>query len=230
MTLREVLGAIWRRWYVSVAILLCAAALGNYFGSTSGVYSTRTAVSFTFQDGSSLAPNSGIADESVIAFAGAIAADINRSRPSVRYSSMDAPYYGAGIREGVLVALRDTGSQWLSSFNSAIVEIQIVGPTQRWVEDQQALILSEIEQITAARQDSAQVPPNRRIVAEVEPITKHIEHVVPSRASVLLAWAALVGAATIVAGWLSIVVDTRMRRRRENDRNTSSATDEVVAT
>lgn len=217
MTLREVLGAIRRRWYILVMLLTLTVYSVATVSRSAGVYSTRTAVSFTFEDASPLAPYSGVSDESVIAFAGAIAADLNERRSALRYSSMDAPYYGAGIRKGVLVALQDDGSQWSPAFSSATIEIQIVGPTEQWVRTKQAAVLKDLELRTTGRQDTAQVAGGHRIRAQVEPLSKRIDHVMPGRSSILMSWVAAMFAAVLVGAWLCVRADgalAHMRRRK----------------
>lgn len=213
MALVDVLRAVRRRWYVSL-LVLAAVAAGTASIGTSGVYSTRTTVSFTFQDGSALAPYSGVSDDSVIAFAGAVVSDVNRGRAATKYSSTDAPYYGAGIREGALIALRDEGSQWMSVYNLAVIEIHIVGPGQEWVEEQQTRILEAVKQSTIAQQAALQVPSEHQIVAEVDPLTTRIVHITPSRSDKLMGYGALGVAALLAAGWTAVSVDSATARRR----------------
>jgi hypothetical protein len=212
MTLRELLAAVARRWYVLAAVLALTAGLGASFAQDGGVFSTKTLVTFTLPSVGALAPDNGSQDASVIAFAGAVATEINRGKPTPRYSSGDAPYYGAGVREGVLVSLRDDGSQWGSSFGSAVIEIQIVGQTHDAVADRQATILAQIDEIVAAQLGTTPAA-DERIVSHVEPLTTDIAHITSSRPAQLAAVAALSIAGLLAGGWGAASIDRIVRRR-----------------
>ncbi|MCR2793560.1 hypothetical protein NQ156_10850 [Microbacterium sp. zg.Y625] len=183
------------------------------FWSGAGVYSTRTVVSFTFPYESSLTPDNATSNESVIAFAGAVASQISPNTPTVRYSAGDAPYYGAGLRQGILVGLRDDGSQWAPSYGTAVIEIQIVGQTEQWVAEQQSQILARVKQSTEAQQSGGGIAPEERITARVEPLTLRIEHITPSRMAQAMAAAAMVGAGVLVAAWAAVASDEVLSRR-----------------
>lgn len=213
MTFRDVVGALGRRWYVVAAVLVLAALAGVLMLRDGGVYSTKTVVSFTLPAASTLEPDNGTNDTSVIAFAGAVATDINKGEPTPSYSSGDAPFYGAGVRQGVLVSLRDDGSQWAPSYGSAIIDIQIVGRTQDWVAQQQSDILAQIDALVDA-QLGAQAAADERITAHVEPLTTRIDHITSSRSTQIAAFGALATAALLAGGWGAVTVDRWARRPR----------------
>ncbi|GAA5083465.1 hypothetical protein GCM10025760_00120 [Microbacterium yannicii] len=218
MTVREVLRAITRRWYVLAIALLCALLLGILFTRGSGTFTTKTLVSFTLPARSTLQAESGNSDTSVIAFASAVAAEINNGKPTPTYSSADAPYYGAGVREGVLVGLRNEGGQWIASFPSATIEIQIVGRTYEWVENKQKDLLEDVENTAIAQQSAALTTPEQRITMTVEPLTTKIDEILVSRTSQIAAWIALVLAALIAGtsacvGWDGIMAARRHGRQ-----------------
>ncbi|MFD1719771.1 hypothetical protein [Georgenia deserti] len=208
--LRRTLTALARRWYVTL-LVLAVAAVGTYeLNSRSGVYSTRTTVAFTYSYDTLLTPNNSSKLDDVIAFAGAVAADVVPERPPVRYSQSDAPYYGAGLRQGVLVGLLDHGSQWGPSYGTAVIMIQIVGPTQDWVAQRQEAALARIEDSTDER--NAAGADERRIVARIDPLSTRIEHIVPSRFTQVAALGAIAAAASLVAGWAATSLDRRSKR------------------
>ncbi|MFH8251579.1 hypothetical protein ACH3VR_14515 [Microbacterium sp. B2969] len=213
MTALEVLAAVGRRWYILLVVVLAAAALGFSMYRDSGSYFTRTSVTFTLPARSTLLPDSGNNDSSVIAFAGAIATTVNLGQPVVTYSSADAPYYGAGVREGVAVSLLNTGNQWTASFPSAMIDVQIVGRTSEWVTMRQQELLAEILQLTEAEQTAAR--PGDRITAQVEPLSTQVQQIAPSRTTQLVAFGALGLAALIAGTWLSVAVDRMVRRGRK---------------
>src|SRR5580765_99241 len=209
------------RWYVLVTVLVCAVALMGYLLRDGGCFTTKTVVTFTLPATSSLQWDNGTTDESVIAFASAVANEINAGQTAPRYAAADAPFYGAGVRQGVLVGLPNNGGQWSTSFAYAIIEIQIVGRTYAWVEQQQQRLLSRIEETTRAQQRGA--APRQRITATVEPLTSRILEITPTRSSKLTAYAAITIAALMVGCWGAVTLDTFAARRavRKADRRPS---------
>lgn len=211
MTIREVLAALRRRWYVPLAMVVCAGALFFLFARDGGIYATRTIVSFTMPSTTSLAPNNGANDYTVIAFAGSVASEVNNGRPPAGYSFNEAPYWGAGIRQGVLVSLPSAGNQWYENYNRADIEVQVVGRSLEWVEQKQDEVLASILSTSEAQQSA--IAPEARIEATVVPLTTTIAHVVPSRSSQIFALGALLLAAGVVGTWASVALDRRVRRR-----------------
>ncbi|MCD1268178.1 hypothetical protein B5M43_004845 [Microbacterium sp. MEC084] len=199
MTARELLGMLGRRWYVVTAVLAAAALLTWHLASTAaaGVYSTRTAVTFLYGYDSALSLEGSLRDENVIAFAGAVAAEVVPGQEAIRYSAVDAPYYGAGLREGVQVGLVDYGNQWAPSYAVAVIVLQIVGPSAEWVEAKQTEALRRVEYSSYLRRQPG-TPADIRI--RVDPLTLRIEHIRPERT----AQVAALGAMT-VAGLLTSV-------------------------
>lgn len=214
MSIRDLLGAVGRRWYVVIIVLIAAAFLFVLLYRDGGSFSTRTIVTFTLPERTAILPESGTSDESVIAFAGAVATEINKGRPVPTYSSVDAPFYGAGLRQGVVVGLRNSGNQWISSFPSATIEIQIVGRTREWVELTQATLVEEILAVTEAQQQAVVTSPADRITARVDPLTMQIIDVVPGRNSAILAAGALAAAALIVSTFCAVAADRFAFRHR----------------
>ncbi len=213
MTVLDILHAALRRWYVLLLVLVLAGFLTATFFRDSGTFTSRTAVTFTLPARTTLMANSGSNDSSVIAFAGAIATEINHGRPATTYSSVDAPYYGAGVREGILVSLRNEGNQWVASFPSATIEIQIVGQTREWVKEQQQQLLTRIAYVTNALQNATVPSAADRITATVEPTSTQIDEITPTRTTEILALAAMALAGVILGTWSAVAVDLWIMRR-----------------
>ncbi|MGO4680983.1 hypothetical protein [Microbacterium sp. 2MCAF23] len=214
MTVREALSAMGRRWYVLLAVVMIFAGLAYLFYKDGGSYSTRTTVTFTLPSRSTLLPESGSTDISIIAFAGAIATSINQGKPVETFSDADAPYYGAGVRQGVMVSQRNGGNQWISSFPSATIDIQIVGRTHQWVLDRQQEALKQIIDVTAAQQAATVTPESDRITATIEPLSTEIQHVTPGRSEIILAGAAMAIAGLLTGCSAAVIVDRSIRSRR----------------
>ncbi len=209
MTFRDIVAAMLRRWYLPLIALVLASGVWLLWARDGGCFTTSTVVSFTLPSRATLLPESGVDDESVIAFAGVVAQEINGGRPAPRYASRDAPLYGVGVRRGVLVGLPDSGGQWSSSFARAEIEIQIVGRTAEEVRVQQRSLLDRVFEIARKQQQDA--PPSQRISASVVPLTSGIQEISATRSSQLLALVSLSFAALVVGGWAAVRLDGRIK-------------------
>lgn len=203
-----------RRWYIPIGLLVCAAVVTVMLARDGGIYTTSTVVSFMRPASSSLSPANGTNDMSVIAFAGAVVRETNNGRPPSRYSLGEAPYYGAGVREGVLVELANEGSQWVSTFRRSDVEVKIVGRSAGWVKTRQEELVDKIQDISNAKQAALTLSSRDRITAAVVPLTTRIEHVAPSRNNQAAAAAAMLTVGLIVGAWGAITFDRLLSRRR----------------
>lgn len=182
--------------------------------ASGGTYSTSTVVSFLRPAATSLAPANGALDGSIIAFAGSVAQETTIKSPSfARYSMHDAPFHGAGVREGARVGLVYSGSQWASTYGKSDIEIQIVGRSFDWVETTQTQLVDRVLSVSEDRQAALNVLPDDRITAQVAPITTQIDFIAPSQRSQLAASAAMLTATLIAGAWGSITLDRLLRRR-----------------
>ena len=214
MTVRDLGSAMLRRWYV-VAVALILSVVGGYLLQRGGgLYTTETVVSFLLPDKTSLSLNSGLDDASVIAFAGAVAREVNGGRAPASFSTDDAPLYGAGLREGVVVSLPNAGNQWSTSYLRAELVLRIVGPSEQWVSQQQRDLLAKVVEVSDAQQSSVTFQDSRIKVASV-PLTKQIFHVLPSRTAVISAYVALMVVALMVGGWVAVALERVSRTRKK---------------
>jgi len=214
VTLVDVLHAVRHRWYVIVLVVLVFVGIGVGMLRSGGTYSTHTVITFTSADRSPLDVDNGSQDQSVIAFAGAVATEINGGRRARTYSLADAPQYGAGVRQGVIVSLRNEGSQWNASYSNATIDLQIVGYTRAWVQQRQERLLGRIMELTTEVQAASVRRKSARIDASVEPLSTEIIHVQPGRSAELMATAALAGAAALTSVALCVAADGTLARRR----------------
>lgn len=216
MTFREAVAAVLRRWYVPLVVLLAAGAFTVHLERIGGVYATRTVVVFINVRSPQVAigPDNGSENDNIIAFAGAVANDINNGRPVARYARDDAPLYGAGMSQGVFVGLRDDGGQWMTSFTRAELEIEIAGPSYQYVDAMQRELLLKVFDRTREMQGPAYNDPDRRIRTQVLPLTLAIDHVTASRSQLVLAIASMVAAAMIVGSWGAVRLDALILGRK----------------
>lgn len=212
MTLYDLLGILWRRWYVLLVVFALTAAGGWVFAKDGGLYVTRTLVSFEAPD-SGPWEEGGSSDRGIILFAAAVATEVNGGAAPMNYSSADAPFYGAGIRQGVRVGLPDTGGQWGVVYNKAAITIDVVSADRDWVADRQRELLVAVADAAAQRQGG--IPRENQIVVSVEPLSETIAQVSPTRITQALAVAALAAVALLAGGWLAVAWDRRRRAAGE---------------
>jgi hypothetical protein len=215
MALHELIAVVRARWYVVVVVLALAAGAGLIFARDGGLYTTRTVVAFVVPDD---APwdGGGSREDGVIAMALAVAAQADEGRRSVEYAAPDAPFFGAGIRQGARVGLPDTGGQWEASYASAAINIDVVSPDREWVVEQQQSLIAAVQRSTVAYQ--AGLASAGRVEARVEELTMTIEYVQPSRTSQVLAIAALGAVGLILGCGAALMWDRRLTARRSRAR------------
>ena len=214
MTVRDLGSAMLRHWYVIVVALILSVVGGYLLQRGGGLYTTETVVSFLLPDKTSLSLNSGLDDASVIAFAGAVAREVNDGRAPASFSTDEAPLYGAGLREGMVVSLPNSGNQWSTSYLRAELVLRIVGPSEQWVSQQQRDLLAKVVEVSDAQQSSVTFQDSRIKVASV-PLTKQIFHVLPSRTAVISAYVALMVVALMVGGWVAVALERVSRTRKK---------------
>jgi hypothetical protein len=228
VTIRQFLSVLFRRWYIVLGLLACAALVTVMLARDGGIYTTRAVVSFMRPTGTSLSPTNGTNDPSIIAFAAVVAQETNNGQAPAGYSMQDAPYYGAGIRQGAVVEVSNSGNQWASNVNKAEIEIQVVGRTSDWVKSKQQELVRQVLDNTQSRQAALGVPPQKRIVAAVVPLTTEIELVSASVTSQVAAAAAMLLAAIILGAWGAITVDRWLLRRRSASGSKVSAPADIT--
>jgi hypothetical protein len=223
MTLRQISTALLRRWYIPLGIFACVALAAVMMARDGGIYTTKTVVALLRPTGTSLSADNGANYESIIAFASVVVSETNNSRSPERYSMEDAPFYGAGVREGTRIDLARSGNQWVTSVSKAEIEIEIVGRSFEQVESQQKESVEKILSAAESLQVGAGVPPDNRISASVVPLTTQIQFVSPSRRTQFTAFGALFGVAVITSAWGAGVIDGALSKRRMRSRLSGDA-------
>ncbi|MGX1793225.1 hypothetical protein ACWIDW_09845 [Microbacterium sp. NPDC055312] len=212
MIMRDMKGTPRRRWIIVVLIAVGTVAAGWQLLSSSGLYTSRTMIAFTLPTGTAL-DEGGSVEPGIITFAATVASEVDQNTTRVRYSNADARPYGIGVRQGVFVGVPDVGGQWSVSYRTAEVVIDVVGPTDDWVRQQQTLAIDRVFAAADAQQQAIGIDADARVQYEVEPLSMDIEHVAPSRGAQLLALGALSAAGAILIG---LVVAWRGDRSAEH--------------
>lgn len=230
MTFSDIVRAMLRRWHICLVIVLSFVYISWNLGQNSGCFTSDTVIVFTRPQAATLEPDNGTEDTNVISFAGAIADQVTGGHTTPLYASSDAPIYGAGLRQEVSVSVPNVGGQWTISFTEAEIDVQIVGPTQQWVERQQRSVLAQISAATANQQSKTSA--RGHISARIEPLSTQISHVQIDRSSLLLALGAIGLAACLCAATASILLERligHVRGRRDARRARLFAATEIGA-
>lgn len=224
MTIRDILGVIASRWYTSLIAMLLAAGLTYLMLHDGGIYSTRTIVEFRWPGSARIAPVNGFVDDSMIAFAGAVAQRVNEGHTPDRYGTDEAPLYGAGRRESEFVDAAFVGSQFASAYPNAAVEVQVIGRTEADVKRRQHALVDEVLRAAVDLQDEAGATSTHRVTQEVRPLSWQIDYIAPSRLGRFAAFGAM-AAAGVICGVGSALLWERaaVRVRTRNNLRGSSA-------
>lgn len=154
MTIWSLAGAVRRRWLVAVVGIIVTFA-GCYVAvKYPGVYYEQTEMVFT-------APAPAVADgggsqlgaDSLISMAGIVASQLNERGPMPLATG--ATIVGAGIRNGVWVRLPNDGDQWVSVFDQAELDVEVVGGNPNQVTANMAATVAKIR--TTLLQDQLSV-------------------------------------------------------------------------
>ncbi len=224
MTFRELVLTALRRWYVLLVVLLCATLLMLHFAQGRGAFTTRTSIDFTYPNSSALDPYNGSGDKSVIAFVAAVAQRVTGGNVDAAYGDISAPYYGAGIRQGVNVSLPNDGNQFVAIYRTARIDIQIVGPSYAWVQVKQQDMVANVLKVAETLQSDAGVSPSDQMVPTVKPSSLLISSIDPPRSTLVLAVGGMGIAALLVGGW-SVTAFERLRSRPRPDGRPAAQSD-----
>lgn len=219
MIIRELLRTLRRGWAIVLLVVLATGALGAHLLMSTGVYTSRIEVAFTLPDSVDLTDD-GSTEPGIITFAATVAQEANGRIASPRYADADARAYGAGVRQGVFIRVPDVGGQWTVAYRRAVVDIDVVGPSEQWVHEQQDEALERVLSAADAQQDAIGIASSSRLIYSVEPFSDQIEHVAPGRTTEVIALAALAMAGLMVAIFAATRWDRwrTVRRVRERSR------------
>lgn len=218
----DLLLACLRRWYIVVLGLACIAGVAYTLDRTPGVYFAQVDVLFLADESQAGANPLQNQEDSVIHFASVVQQSVSDGAVQTRLSSPSATLQGSGIREGYVARLSDAGGQWESSFNRAVIEIEVVDSSpaevRRVVDEVVGRITAETERI----QQEAGVDPSTWVTADVETDDVSIGYMGSTRGSRLrgLAAVGLVGGAATV---LTAVLVDRWRSGRIAVRSRAAA-------
>jgi hypothetical protein len=210
VTIRDLMLALVRRWWVVLIGVVLTAAMGLVALSDPGVYFSRTEITF-LAPSSQRYPNSlQTTSGDLIITAGIVAKRVEGPAAIPKFADSSVNLVGEGVREGWSLRLPDTGGQWASNFASQTLILDVVGPTRESVQTQQTAVLDEVAHELYALQREQSVDPVNDITTTATPASAVISHVTGSRIRSLAMTAAL-GFGAILAA--VVFLEHRARRR-----------------
>jgi hypothetical protein len=141
----------------------------------------------------------GSTEPGIITFAATVATEADQNGASPRYADADARAFGAGVRQGVFIGVPDVGGQWAVVYRRAVIDVDVVGPTKQWVQEQQKAALDRVITAADVQQDAIGIAAEARLLYTIEPFTDDIEYVAPGGSSQVIALGALAVAGLMVA-------------------------------
>lgn len=214
MTLARILRMLGRQWLVlMIGIMLTAAGAVAALQAT-GVYTARTTITLLSPAGWAVGGNT-LTDSAttLVGFARIIEETVNDGGGGQLFAAPDTLLYGAGIRQGELVYVPNSGGQWAPNFNRPVLVIDVVGTTPEYVVERVDALTVEIADAIDARQDEFRVVDDQRITWQANPRTPEISYAGPNRVRMLGGIAAL-GVGTTLAAALAVELLLRRRRTR----------------
>lgn len=209
MLVVDLLRAARRAWYVVVVgVLLTGLALVGVYRDD-GLYYSQVEVRLLAPSSAAFPNVLTTTSGDIIQTAGIVAALVNGTDPPRKLADAAATLPGRGVTEGWSVTLPDTGGQWAPNFASQLLNVQVVGPSEKGVIAEREHILAEVSRTLLDLQTEAGVDPVAQITTYIEedPAVFYMEGR-PSRA--LLVTAALGGLTTM---W-SVLVWEQLRKGR----------------
>ncbi|WP_186806159.1 hypothetical protein [Microbacterium aerolatum] len=192
--------------------------------SADGVHFTRTELVFLAPT-SALYPNAlRTQSEDIIITAGLVAKQVTGPEKITKFASPDVTLVGLGVRDGWSLRLPDTGGQWATNFATQRLFLDIVGPSEERVREQQSALIEEVDQELEALQRERGVDPVNDITMITAPQSTTIYSVGVNKARALGMTAVLGIGATIAA----VIFREYLRRRRRSGSSSEDATAEAV--
>lgn len=224
MTFWELIRALIRNWLIVLIGAVLAGGTGMIVAAADGSYFTRTELVFLAPT-SSLYPNAlRTQSEDIIITAGVVAKEVTGPEKVTKFASPDVTLVGLGVRDGWSLRLPDTGGQWASNFATQRLFLDIVGPSEARVREQQRALIGRVESTLGALQRDHGVDPANVITMITAPESTTIFAVGVNRARALGMTALLGTGATIAA-----VIFREFLRRRSHARAESRFRSEALA-
>ena len=210
MTSWDVLRSLARGWYLTLAGLAATAFALSMVDSYPGVYGSQANVVFLGPQ-SERAPNSlEFSSAGLISTAGYVEKIVNEGAEQPTTAS-PVTLVSRGVRDGHSIDLPDSGGQWSHNFDSAILNVQVTGPTSAIVRERLNTLVGQIRTTTRDIQKLDNLDRKNVIRTYVAPEHPKVTYATGGRLSALVGTLALGVGLTVVA---AVGLDRLLARRR----------------
>jgi hypothetical protein len=207
---RRLSALVARVWIVAVIGVVATAGLVYQTARAPGVYFGSADVVLVLPP-SPRTPNAlGLSPVSLIATAGVLQREVSGGPDAAHVVSGEVTIVDEGEMNGVSVTLPNSGGQWANNFERASLHVQAADRDQAVALDRLRSTVAAIQSTLAAREDAANVLPERRIRTEISPTQLSVALLSGERKRAMAASAALGLGITFA---LMVLVDARRFRR-----------------
>lgn len=214
MTAGELLGIMWRRWYVVVAGLILTVWGSSSLAAVERTYWVEVKLVFIQPGSASVANVSDQIVPSLINFAGIVQRRVTEAGNPSELPSSGATLYGSGVREGYSVTLPNSGTQWAASYSTPILVVQAVGRSPEAARETLDHVLTEVDVAATELQNAEGAPPESHIFIERSPAMPEVVDVGGTRTGRLKGMAALAGVGLAMTGSGAVAFDRMMKKSR----------------
>lgn len=221
----RVRGALKRRWYVAVLLLLLIIPAVQMAKSIPGVYYTKFNIDFQAPAGAT--KNNALRTEasSTVHYAALIQRTFEGQYPNAPIVPTRAPLFGTGLTDAAAVYLPSAGGQWQTNFNRPTITVEIVKGNPEAVLAAADTITQKITELAANPQEEDGIWKESRITTERSPAQTSVAYI-SVRTKYALAVIGMLGVAVAISG--AIIFDRvlrqirRVRRKPEKTKKTTN--------
>lgn len=207
----RVRGALRRRWYIAVLLLVLILPAANFATGVSGVYYTKFNIDFQAPAGAT--ENNALRTEatSTVHYAALIQRMYEDRHPNAPIMPTRAPLFGTGLSDAVAVYLPSAGGQWQTNFNRPTITVEIVKDSQETVLATADSITADITAMALGPQNETGVWKESQIATERSPAQPSVTYVAV-RTKYALGGIGILGIGVAVSG--AIIFDRVLRQIR----------------
>lgn len=220
---RRIGGALKRRWYVALLVLLLFVPLGFSVNNVHGSYYAKFNIDFQAPPGATKSNALRTEASSIVNYAAIIQRLYEAGHPNASVLPTTAPLYGTGLRDAVAVYLPSAGGQWQTNFNSPTIVVEIVKDSPEAVEATAEEVTAAITKLVLEPQETMGVLDKARISSERQPAVIGVQYI-PVRAKYAIAVIGLLAIAVSIASAVVLDRGARHIRRLRSGRKTARFT------
>lgn len=206
---RRIGGALKRRWYVALLVMLLFVPLGLSARDSQGIYYAKFNIEFQAPPGATKSNALRTEASSIVNYAAIIQRQYEAGHPNAAVLPTTAPLYGTGLRNAVAVYLPSAGGQWQTNFNSPTIVVEIVKESPEAVEASAEEITGIITKLAVEPQKAMGVWEGSMITSERQPEVVGVQYI-PVRATFAIGAVGVLGLSVAIAS--AVVLDRGLRQ------------------